>query len=78
MAGIPKRRSGERDTSYRLRCWDAELTRRDEKLIKRLETQLDGMRELHEKQEKVVYAELCRAWRAKPGTKYDITARKKK
>jgi hypothetical protein len=78
MAGIPKRRSGERGSSYRLRCLDAETTRRDNKKIAQVENELSEMRKRHEKEYEDLFAELVRCYRAKPGTKYDITARKNK
>jgi hypothetical protein len=65
----------ERD---RLRCVDAELTRRDEKAIALLKKIEDDLEEAHVRTMEAISAELVRYYRAKPGTKYDITARKGK
>jgi predicted RNA-binding protein with PIN domain len=78
MAGIPKRRKGERRQSYQMRVVDAEYTRRNENAIDFLEKLSQKIRDIHEKAENDLFAELVRYYRAKPGTKYDITARKKK
>ncbi len=78
MAGIPKRRSGERRHSYNNRCVDAELTRRDEKAIALLDKIEHDLREAHRKTMDAIRTELVRYYRAEPGTKYDITARKGK
>ena len=78
MAGIPKRRAMERSNSYRRRVLDAEHTRRDWKLIHQLEAEHSQMMFRHTREMDEMMAELVRAYRAKPGSKYDITARKKR
>jgi hypothetical protein len=78
MAGIPKRWKGERNHSYSLRCWEAELTRRDNRMISHLEKEMRKIKMRFEMELKVVHDEWEKYLRAKPGTKYDITARKKK
>lgn len=78
MAGIPNRRKGERAQSYRLRVLDAELTRRDNKRIKQLEDQMQRLQQAFDEVYESLHREWLRALRAKPGTKYDITAKKKK
>jgi hypothetical protein len=76
MAGIPKRRPGERSQSYRLRCLAAERTRRNEKQIAFFEKLIGDIRKVHGETERLLYEELVRYYRAKPGTKYDRTAKK--
>ena len=78
MAEIPKRRKGESNNDFNIRVWDAELTRRDDKLIKQLESQRGRLRAVYDAVDNSIYREWLRAIRAKPGTKYDITAKKKK
>ena len=78
MAGIPKRRSCESLQSYYLRRVDAELMRRDEKAIALLEKIETDLREVQGRTMDAIRTELVRYYRAKPGTKYDITARKGK
>ena len=78
MSGIPKRRPGERRSSYRLRCVDAELTRRDEKSILVLEKMLQDVIEAQERTYRAIFDELVRYYRAEPGTKYDASKRRRK
>lgn len=78
MAGIPKRRAGERRSGYRLRCVHAENTRRVPALVDAAEKRLDEELQRHAKAMDEIKAELSRSYRANPGTKYDRTARKKR
>ncbi len=78
MAGIPKRRVGERSQSYRLRVVDAELTRRKETEIAFLEKLMDDLRTAHHRTMGALKVEWLRYIRAKPGTKYDRTAKRKR
>ena len=78
MAGIPRRRPSESRHSYRLRCVDAEYTRRREDKIQALEARLTAMQMAHRREESRLFEELVRYYRAKPGTKYDRTAKKVK
>ena len=55
---------------------EAELKRRNEKKIERLEEELDAMRKRHKKEYDAFFSELVRYYRAKPGTKYDARKRK--
>jgi hypothetical protein len=75
MAGIPKRRAGERRQSYRLRCVEAEYTRRKNDEIEQLGYIMQSIRMIHERTENWIDEELVRYWRAFPGTEYDRTAR---
>ena len=78
MAGIPKRHKGESNSDWNIRVWEAELTRRDNKLIKQLESQRKRLKTVYDAVDNSIYREWLRAIRAKPGSKYDITARNKK
>lgn len=78
MAGVPKRRPGERQQSYRLRVVDAEYTRRDEKAIAQLMLVSQTIRLIHEATENWLHEELVRYYRAEPGTKYDASKKKGK
>jgi hypothetical protein len=77
MSGIPKRRPNERRQSYRLRCVDAEYTRRDEKSIAVLEKMIHLLNEAHDQTYQELFSELVRYYRAKPGTKYDASKRRR-
>jgi len=56
----------------------AEEKRRDPVLVDRLDREMDEMCKRHAAEYKALRDEWLRAIRAKPGTKYDITARKGK
>jgi hypothetical protein len=77
MSGIPKRRPNERRQSYRLRCVDAEYTRRDENAIAFLDKMIHDLNEAHNRTDKALFSELVRYYRAKPGTKYDASKRRR-
>ena len=77
MSGIPKRRPNERRQSYRLRCVDAEYTRRDEKSIAVLEKMIHLLNEAHDQTYQELFSELVSYYRAKPGTKNDASKRRR-
>ena len=77
MAGKPKRRPNERRQSYRLRCVEAELTRRKENEIELIDKVQNAIWEIHNRLEEGISEELVRYYRAEPGTEYDRTARKR-
>lgn len=69
-------RNARRETYWRE--VEAELKRRNEKKIERLERELDEMQKRHKKEYDALFGELVRYYRAKPGTKYDARKRKGK
>ena len=60
----------------RLRELDKEEKRRDPALVKKLEDRLEKINQRHDKEYNDALDELTRAYRARPGPKYDVRTRK--